>query len=425
MFRHFAWRGNRLCVAALWFVASLAANPSMFSVANAAANETVLGDRKVIFLEQRLKRDPDDFIAANQLTAIRLERFRATGRLDELRKADSVSAGSYRSVLPELNKTGLTLRAETLTALHRFAEAAEVARRYEAVAPDQPQPQMLLGDALLELGDLDGARAAYESMKTRGGTGAAMEHRLARLAWATGRLDDLERHLDAVVAAVPRDDSELRAWAMASRGEFALRRGRLAQAERDLLAALRLNPDHWRIMETLGALRGAQGRDDEALKLLEQVAANTERPECWQAVGDFHAAHHRSEPAEAAYAKALAGYTESLSRGEWFYIHHLAGFYTDAKPDPARAVEFARRDLEIRKSSAAWDGLAWALHRAGDFPGAADAAKNALSTGTVDAQILTHAGTIQLSLGNVDEGKKLLKRAKETNPHLSHFHSPH
>ena len=91
-------------------------------------------------------------------------------------------------------------------------------------------------------------------------------------------------------------------------------------------------------------------------------------------------------------------------------------------PDPAEAVKWARRDLELRHSAAAHDALAWALFRAGEFAPAAEAARAALASGTKDPQILFHAGMIFLAAGETAAGRELLAEAARINPRHSSFH---
>ncbi len=380
-------------------------------------------DRGVSFLETRLAGDPDDFFAANQLANRLLRRTRWTGRLDDLRRADEITTLSLKAAPPSMNAGGLAGRARVLSALHRFGEAADLARQLKALTPGKPLPPQLLGDALIELGDLDGAQRAFDEMLALSESGVATEARFAHLAWLRGKLDDDAQHLDdALTFARADSDRETLVWALVQRGEHAFRRGDHATAEKLYVEAQTLAPENWAVLEHLAELRGAQGRDVEAAQLFEQTAKATDRPELWQALGDLHAFYKRPAEAKTAHDRALAGYRASLDRGEVLYVHHLAGFYSDSQEDAVQAVAFARRDLELRQSGAAWDALAWALYRQGDFPAAAEASAKALATGLDDPHVLYHAATIRLSAGAVKEGQALLRRCAEVNPHFAAFH---
>ena len=59
--------------------------------------------------------------------------------------------------------------------------------------------------------------------------------------------------------------------------------------------------------------------------------------------------------------------SKSVEQGEVHYLHHLAAFFSDVREEPASAIKYARRDLELRHSAAADETLAWALYRGGEF----------------------------------------------------------
>jgi 5-oxoprolinase (ATP-hydrolysing) len=121
-------------------------------------------------------------------------------------------------------------------------------------------------------------------------------------------------------------------------GELHSRRGDFATAEQHYGEALKLAPEHWSALEHLAEVRGALGGDDEATALFTKAAEKTDRPEIWQALGDWHLFQKRAEPAKLAHDLALAGYRASIDRGEVLYVHHLAGFYCDSQENAEEAV---------------------------------------------------------------------------------------
>ena len=49
------------------------------------------------------------------------------------------------------------------------------------------------------------------------------------------------------------------------------------------------------------------------------------------------------------------------------YYHHLSGIFSDVEAfhDPGKAENWARKDLQLRRTVATLDALAWALYQAG------------------------------------------------------------
>ena len=104
------------------------------------------------------------------------------------------------------------------------------------------------------------------------------------------------------------------------------------------------------------------------------------------------------------------------------FYHHLAGFYADSKEDAAQAVEWARKDLALRRSIYAHDALAWALYKKGDAAEAAAESAKALATGTRDPHLLYHAGMIRMASGDIAGGKAAMQQAAAVNPRFNTFH---
>src|SRR5213595_1755078 len=68
---------------------------------------TCCADQAVSFLEDRVKKDPDDFVAQNQLASRYLELLRTSGDTAWLEKARQAANASVRVGLPELNTGGI------------------------------------------------------------------------------------------------------------------------------------------------------------------------------------------------------------------------------------------------------------------------------------------------------------------------------
>ena len=123
------------------------------------------------------------------------------------------------------------------------------------------------------------------------------------------------------------------------------------------------------------------------------------------------------------YNRARDAYLKSVQTGNAHYYHHLAGFYSDAEEVPVEAVRWARQDREVRHSIYAYDALAWALYKNGEFGPAAKEMSQALILGTKDAHLLFHAGMIFARAGELDRGRALLKESLAVNPRYNSFHA--
>ena len=96
------------------------------------------------------------------LAARSMDRARATSDASWYARADA--AVEKALVLDPGNYDASKVRAWILTGQHRFAEAAIAARRAASVRPHDPFNYGTLGDALVEMGDYDGAADAFQTM---------------------------------------------------------------------------------------------------------------------------------------------------------------------------------------------------------------------------------------------------------------------
>ena len=382
-------------------------------------------DPALRFFEDKVKADPDDLTAQNQLAERYLAKLRETGRLEWLPKARAAANASLHSVPGELNFGGLLASARVALAEHRFAEAARLAQQYTETRPQTAAGWETLFDARLELGTYPEAKVALDHLSASGADAVSLGSRQAL--WARLHGEDAAAPLDAALAgaremSVKHPQPGLLAWCLTQRGEVAFLSGDFATAEKLYAEALSTVPGDWRAQSHLAELRAAEGKFDEALALLNKTIEDTGRPELLQAAGDVELARQRPDAAKPWHDRALAAYQASLARGEKLYTHHLAGFYCDSQPQPAEAVRLARADLAERGSIQAHAALAWALHLDGQLEAAAKEATLALATGTKDSHLLYQAGLIFTAAGDLPRGRAALRAAEEANPRRASFH---
>jgi tetratricopeptide (TPR) repeat protein len=372
-----------------------------------------------------VKRDPDDITAQNRLSNEYLLRFRDSGDDRDLHRALAAANQSLKAVQAEQNEGGLAARARASFSLHGFAAARDDALKLIPIAGQKRYPLEILGDAQLELGEYEKAAEAYKKMEAFGEPDVNTESRLARFALVNGDVTTARRRFESAVQlaqALSPPAPEVVAWCLVQAGQLAFNTGDWDGAQKQYQAALEARPGDWSAIDHLAELRAAQKRFGEAVSLYESIIQRVPRPELCQALGDVYAAMGKADEAKRWHAKALEKYLAATGDGTAHYYHHLAGFYCDAMPDAAEALKWAKKDLEVRRSVNAYDGLAWAHYKAGEFKPAAEAMDKALALGTKDAHLLYHASLIYYRAGDVAKGKDCLRRAGEANPKFNEFH---
>jgi tetratricopeptide (TPR) repeat protein len=407
-----------------------ATNESLEPVAAMPPSAVVPLNDTIRFLEERVKRDPDDFIAYNKLASEYLQRLRETGDITYLELASRAAKASLKILPAEQNKGGLISTIQVEYSSHDFSNARDHARRLIELDPNKGYPYQFLGDSLIELGQYDEAEAAFRQMDKLGGiqaiTRVAMEQRIARLALLHGDNAAAARHFSAALkltTAIPEPPKETVAWCQWQLGDNAFTTGDYVSAEKFYRDSLTTFPDYFRSLASLGRVRAARGDLIGATELYEKVVKIMPDPTFVSALGDLYALMGREQDAKGQYALVEnIGHLTAL-KGT-LYNRQLATFYADHDLNSDEAYRNASSEYEVRKDIYGADAVAWTAFKLGKLDEARTVMKEALKLGTKDARLFYHAGMIENAAGNRDEAKRLLKLCLKTSPVFDPLQSP-
>lgn len=394
--------------------------------ASPISTEASASDGAIRFLEDRVKKDPDDFISLNKLAGYYQLRLRETGNLQWLALAKRTAEASLKAIPAEQNPGGLSLLAQAEFAEHDFAAARDHAERLIELDGRKAYPYQALGDALLELGDYDGAEKAFREMEKRGRGSYANETRLGRMALLRGKEEQAKTHFtNALLLAlemVPKQ-RETVAWSRWQLGELAFNTGNYVEAEKHYRDALTTFPDYYRGLAGLARARAAQGDLKSAIEHYERATKILPDPIFIAALGDLYQLAGRRQEADAQFA--LCEKLAALgAAGGNVYDRQLAIFYADHDLKPEEAYKLAKQEYDARQDVYGADALAWAALKAGNMDEAQRFMKAALRLGTQDARLFYHAGMIARAAGDKAAARDFLQRALKLNPQFDPRQSP-
>jgi tetratricopeptide (TPR) repeat protein len=370
------------------------------------------------FLENRVQRDPEDFLAYNKLAGYYLQRLRERGDLSYLELTFRAARASLAVLPAEENAGGLAALAQAEYAAHDFTAARDHARRLLELVPHKSYPYQLLGDALLELGDYEQGAAAYRQMERIGGSTVSAETRLARLAMLRGETELARRRLSAALVLALDSGAPSRetvAWCRWQLGETAFAIGDYETAEQHYRDALVTCPDYYCALAGLGRVRAARGDFAGAIEQYERAVRRLPDPAFVAALGDLYQLTGRQPEAEAQYALVeQIGHLNAASGV--LYNRHLALYYADHDLKVDTAYAYATREYAARRDIYGADAVAWTALKAGKTAEARAAITEALRLGTQDARLFYHAGMIARVAGQAAAARDYLQRALKLNP---------
>lgn len=374
-------------------------------------------ERSIRFLEDWVKRDPENFIVYNKLAAYYLQRLRETGNLAYLNLTSRAARASLAIIPAQRNTGALAALAQAEYASHNFAKAREYATQLTKLDPGKSYPYQVLGDALLELGDYDKAIAAFRQMERLGGS-VNTQARLARLAVLRGETSLAQLRLKNALALaldLPVPPPETVAWCYWQLGEAAFAIGDYETAERHYRSALTTFPGYYNAIASLGRVRAARGDLSGAIEQYEHAVRRLPDPTFVAALGDLYKLAGREKEAAAQYVLVeQIGHLNAVNGA--LYSRQLALFYADhdLKAEPAYAN--AKREYAVRHDIYGADAVAWTALKAGKLVEAQAAMKEALRLGTRDAKLFYHAGMIARAVGDRASARDYLQHALRLNP---------
>jgi tetratricopeptide (TPR) repeat protein len=399
--------------------AALLASMLLLGGADPSCAAPTEADHEIRFWSARLTADEADAVAPTRLGSAYLQKARETGDFSCYLKAEHTLKQALERKPDHYG--ALVSLARAYAAQHRFPEAITTAQKAVDADPREPYGIGILGDALLETGQVERAEKLFRRLVERD-QGVFALSRWGNLQLARGKNAEAARTFAKAVEAARRENlpRETQAWCRVQLGLIHFEQGDWEQAGRHYREALEAAPDSYLALEHLAELRAAEGKKEEALRLYLEVLKSTPNPEFYEAIAGVYQDLGRTDEARKALARALEGYLAAVKQGNVGYYRHLAHFYLEHRGEAAEAERWARRDLELRQDAGAYDTLAWALHHKGDSRGAWTAIKQALATGMQSAELFYHAGMIAHRKSETETARGHLKRALALNPRFEH-----
>lgn len=371
-------------------------------------------DETIARTQARLRANPDDARALNQLAAAYLQKVREVGDPAYYARAEALLAMALRQ--DPTDAEALTLLGTVDLGRHQFLEALEWGQQARTANPYSARALGVIGDAQVELGRYPEAIATFQEMvNLRPDLGS-----YARVSYARELYGDVPGAIEALHLAIEAGGPvpENAAYTQVLLGNLFFNGGRLAEAEGQYQAALAQYPGYVQALAGLARVRAAEANYPEAIGLYGRAIAVYPAPEYVIALGDVHTAAGDAAGAREAYQLAVAQHRLYGANGVNVDAE-LALFAADHRRDLPAALEAARRAWQDRPSIFSADILAWTLFQTGDLEGALATSEQAHRLGTQNALFFFHSGMIKARLGMTAEARADLTRALAINPSFS------
>jgi tetratricopeptide (TPR) repeat protein len=388
---------KKLIAIFLWFAASALVGSAQTHRETRADIKLSPAEQAIAEARQAIEKNPNKADPYSSLALALARRARETSDVSYYSQAEQALKTSL-AIAPE-NFLAEKTRVWLLLGKHEFAQALEAAKRLNKRVPDDVTVYGFLTDANAELGNYDDAeQAANWMLRLRPGNIPG----LTRAAYLRELFGDYAGALDLMNMAfqsTPPSQVEDGAWILTQMAHLRLVTGKTTEAENLLYQALAQFPNYHYALGNLAKVRIAQKRFGEAVDLLQQRYRSAAHAENLYDLAEALELAGRSNEAKAAFEqfeeKSLAESARADNSNR-----ELIFYYTDHAHQPAKALEVAQHEYMVRHDVYTLDAYAWALHVNGRDAEARKQVELALAVGTLDANLLRHAGEIAPNLGD-------------------------
>lgn len=303
----------------------------------------------------------------------------------------------------------LLLRGHVLQSEHRFHEAETLAQelvRKRGLSFDHG----LLGDILVDVGRVDEAAQAYQTMLDLKPDPQGYA-RAAHIRWLKGDLTGALELMRMAVRGVSPRDAESAAWMHTQLARYLWQAQLNDDARNVLKSVLEFQSGYAPALLLRGRMLLAEGKVDDAIQSLRPAAKADPLPEYQWILAEALRTSGREK-------EALALETEIVRRGVCSDPRTCSIYLATRQQNAELALQLAREEFENRRDIFTCDALAWALAAAGKTDEAQTNMLRALALGTQDARLFFHAAVIAAQAGAFDKAHTFITKLTPLTPLL-------
>lgn len=392
-----------VCSACSASVSSYSDAPTLPS---AAITET---DPEVRTALEYISKAPDSTLGYQQLAVVYIKRSRETGDSSYHEKAETAVKKALE-IAPD-DVTSKKLNATLLLALHRFAQARDLATQMQKENPTDAFIFGVLTDANAELGDYDAAAAAVQKMVDLRPNSSAYA-RVAHIRSLNGEHQGAVEMYKLAARTADPQDREAQSWCLVQLANEYWKYGKFKESEKVLDEALANFPKYHLAEIGKGRVLNALGKTDEAIKYLTAVNDRSPDADISTLLGDIYFKLGNTSESQKFYQ---LGEELEADAGEG-EAKHMAMLWANRDHRLDEVLATMEKEYVRQQDVYTEDAYAWALYKNGKFAEAKEMNKKSMRIKANEPLFFYHAGMIEKALGNNKAAVQMLEKALKQNP---------
>ncbi len=372
-------------------------------------------DLLVTTLENRVTANPNQWLYREQAAGALLTRARLTGSWDDYARADQ----HLDSALSDPAAVPWATLASLQHSLHRFDALPETLQR---LGQRFPQSDQLLADVSMRRGNLELSQGDYAAARESLDSSVLLRELPASLGslavwhWRVAEFDVAESLFVQAASSYHGVAAEPRAWFHLNLGLLDLDRGRWKEALSHYRDAEKELVGSWLVEEHIAEVLLLIGEVEAAEAIYRAVIKRTNGPEFMDALSDLLSDQGKVDEALEWSGKARTQWDSLLLRFPAAAYGHALGHYLDAGDAPARALELAVANHELRPDGEAKMLLAQAFLALDQVKDALLVINEALSSPHRSAELHAVAAEVFAAAGDDARASEQSQAATALNP---------
>ncbi len=373
-------------------------------------DELTEANNDLFFWKEKLRQNPAGFLYAEKMSASFDKRFRLKGDIEDI---DSSNYFLQQAVDSRNNWKINKLRyaqIANLIKLHQFKRAEQLCLKGLERTPGNLGFQLLWFDVLMELGEYEEAqRIIVDISKSNNDYDVII--RQAKFFDYLGRLDrTLELMAKADSMVMKSNDPGLKAWTKTILGEYLTHSGAIEEGYQQFMQAVQLDPTQEYAWLNLAWI--AYAHDDNTV-LYERILSTLDVKSTPDLLWEL--AHLYKRQRDQRYYRNIMSFYEVASQPKYkgWYEPKLIQIESEQMGNHKKALQMARKQVEIRPTLESYDLLGWSLYQAGDFDSAKAVFERHLYQKTDEPLIQYHGGEIYMKTSDFGKAGWLLAQAAE------------
>jgi hypothetical protein len=364
----------------------------------------IINQKDLEFWERRVRTLPENFVNSFKYSSALAGRFHIYGNINDLLQADSI----MQALVLKFNEPGMLLSMAGYKMLqHRFIDAKKFIGEVAQMKTEKFATQMMMFDASFELGDEYHAYTILQ--QTRSPNDYSYNFRLSKFDHYKGNIDSSITHM-MNAATLAHSNAYLRSTALSNVADLYVHNGQISSAVQLYKQCLRNNSCDFHSLIALGWLALVHdGNDSLAEKVFLFAGSKLQSPDPLFKLSQANELTNSS--AAKKWANAFASQASLPAYGN-MYNKYLIQVYTSTLDNPAKALEFAQKELTNRNTPQTNAWLAWCLFLNGRKQEAYKVYQQSVSERPLEGLELYWMGKLMKGLGKGYTAQQFFKAAE-------------